>query len=311
MNQEDQKYKIIDTHIHWVDFLQNTDGLWELLKNMDSLSLDKAVIFGLPVKKKWAYHDQKQPSYYLDGYSTCFYYSLTDELLAQAYLALPSDQQKRLSPLICGFNPTDMSSIDYLEMMYEKYPIWKGVGELLLRHDELSTLTNDELPRINHPALRPILDFCQRKKLPVLIHHNSSSIGYENDFVYLHEMKEVLEQYPELKLIWAHCGASRRTMNGQFHRMIGDLMRENTNVFADISWIVYDEEVCYSGEPRMEWIEVLQEFPDRFMIGSDVFGHFEDIKTKLDRYHVLLDRLDPAAAQKLAWQNGAKMFFGD
>jgi hypothetical protein len=52
--------------------------------------------------------------------------------------------------LICGSNPTDASSLDYLEFIYQKYPIWKSIGELLLRHEKLSILTTDELARVNH-----------------------------------------------------------------------------------------------------------------------------------------------------------------
>ncbi|UZR98489.1 hypothetical protein [Chondrinema litorale] len=68
-----------------------------------------------------------------------------------------------MAPLICGFNPTDKFAVEYLEQIYKKYPIWRGVGELLLRYDELSTLNNDELPRVNHEALAPIFNFCIKK----------------------------------------------------------------------------------------------------------------------------------------------------
>lgn len=40
-------YKLIDTHVHWVDFLQNTEGMQALLGQMDEIGLEKVVIFGL------------------------------------------------------------------------------------------------------------------------------------------------------------------------------------------------------------------------------------------------------------------------
>jgi hypothetical protein len=301
--------KLIDTHVHCVDFLQHSEGLSWLLRQMDKAGIEKAVIFGLPVKKKWAVHDKRKPSYYLDGYSTCFYFTLTDELLAQEYLNLNKSDQKRFAPLICGFNPTDVSSLDYLEFIYHKYPIWKGIGELLLRHDELSILTTDELARVNHQALDKVFSFCAQKNIPALIHHNCCSIGFGNDFTYVYELEEVLEKYPRLKFIWAHCGASRRTTNGRYHEMMERLLLKYPNLYADISWVVYEEEICKHGEPKKEWIQLFTRYSERFTIGSDIFGHFDELKSLVERYHLLLEKLPDKAAQNLAWMNAEKLWF--
>ena len=301
--------KLIDTHVHYVDFLQDSEGLGWLLQAMDKAGIEKAVIFGLPVKKKWAAHDKKKPSYYLDGYSACFYFTLTDELLAQAYLSLKKSDQKRFAPLICGFNPTDVSSLDYLEFIYHKYPIWKGVGELLLRHDELSTLTTDELARVDHQALTPIFSFCEQKNIPALVHHNCCSIGFGGDFTYVYELEEVLRKHPTLKLVWAHCGASRRTTNGRYHEMMERMLSRYPNLYVDISWVVYEEEICACGEPKEEWIQLFTRYSERFTIGSDVFGHFNELKSLIERYYRLLEKLPDKTAQSLAWSNAEKLWF--
>ena len=73
---------VIDAHLHFVDFIQDTDGIRRLLKAMDAGNVRKAVIFGLPVKKKWEAFEKKPPHYYLDDNSPCYYFNQTDEILA-------------------------------------------------------------------------------------------------------------------------------------------------------------------------------------------------------------------------------------
>ena len=50
---EKPKFHINDAHLHFVDFLQNTDGIETLIERMDQANVDHQVVFGLPVMKKW------------------------------------------------------------------------------------------------------------------------------------------------------------------------------------------------------------------------------------------------------------------
>ncbi|MFP4089835.1 MAG: hypothetical protein ACLFUB_07855 [Cyclobacteriaceae bacterium] len=54
--------------------------------------------------------------------------------------------------------------------------------------------------------------------------------------------------------------------------------------------------------PQQAWRDLITTYPNRFSIGSDVFGHFSDLREKIDRYRVLLDRLPEEEAQQLAWK---------
>ena len=65
----------IDAHNHLVNFLQQSEGIEELLKAMKASNINKSVIFGMPVMKKWANHQEPAPIYYLSDNSKCYYYS--------------------------------------------------------------------------------------------------------------------------------------------------------------------------------------------------------------------------------------------
>ena len=308
---------VIDTHLHLVTFTQATPGIEQLLKSMDSSEVNKCVIFGLPVKKKWQAPDPLAPTYYLDDDSRCYYWPSTDELVAHEYLKLSLQDRPRFAPLLCGFNPTDLSCIDYVEYMFEKYPFWRGIGELQLRHDDLSNLILEESARANHPALTAVYGFCEKKGVPVLLHQNSTSVGIQDKYVFLHEMREPLERHPNATFVWAHCGCSRRLIHSEYHRMVAYMLDEYPNLCLDFSWVVYDNVVCRPrsgrGEPlipRQEWLDtVILRHPERIVIGSDLVGSFSDHAAILARYNGLFQTVPEEVCMKITQSNAQRIWF--
>lgn len=151
------KYPTIDAHLHVVDFLQESDGLKALLERMDEAKVEKAVIFGVPVTKEWSEWEPEGPNYYLSDNARCYYYALTDTLVAERYLALSKMERARFIPLLCGFNPVDKYAVKHVQRTLKLYPgVFRGIGELLLRHDDLTNLLYGQPPRADHPALETV-----------------------------------------------------------------------------------------------------------------------------------------------------------
>lgn len=295
-------------HCHLVDFLQETQGIKTLLKKMKQHDI-RTVIFGLPIKKKWSVNEPLAPHYYLDDNARCYYYSGTDEIVASEYLKLSPKDRKYFAPTLCGFNPTDLSAIDYVKMMFKKYPFWRGVGELLLRHDDLTNITNEETARANHPALFPIYKFCAEKKVPVCIHQDSTSIERHDIFEYVGELEEALKKHKKTTFIWAHCGISYRISHKNYHIMIEKLLKKYSNLYVDISWIVYEEVICEGSIVKQEWIDLIKKFPNRFMIGSDLIGNFDNYGPVLGRYGLLFEKLPKKAVEMISVKNAEKLYF--
>ena len=95
------RYRTVDCHLHFVDFLQKTDGFPALIKAMDEAGVDQSVVFGMPMAKQWDASMPKAPSYYLSNDSRCFYYSATDFILAEELLSQPEEIRKRFYPFCC------------------------------------------------------------------------------------------------------------------------------------------------------------------------------------------------------------------
>jgi hypothetical protein len=65
------KYRLIDAHLHVVNFTQETPGAEALIEAMDQANVGRAVIFGLPVSKLWAGGEREAPDYYLANDAPC------------------------------------------------------------------------------------------------------------------------------------------------------------------------------------------------------------------------------------------------
>ena len=236
---------VVDAHLHFVDFIQESDGIQRLVAAMDAGRISKAVLFGLPVKKKW-----------------------------------------------------------------DKYAFWRGIGEVLCRHDDLTNMTNEETARVNHLALCDVYELCASRSLPVLIHQNSTSVSIHDDYEHLDELEEVLLRFPKTTFVWAHCGISRRVYHKNYHEMVSTLLGRNPHLYVDISWIVYDDVISSELEPKKHWLETISRHADRFCLGSDLCGHFEHLGKSLARYNGLLRRLTPRTRNLVASGNPERIWFG-
>jgi hypothetical protein len=305
------RYRLIDAHLHVMNFVQETPGLDALLHYMDQANIDKAVVFGLPVTKLWTEYDREPPDYYLANDSPCYYYGYTDVILAEMYRKLAPEQQTRIYPLMCGFNPVDRYAVRHVERLYEQYPeVWSGIGEMLLRHDDLTAFTYGENPRANHGALWPVYQFAADHDLPVLMHQNVTSVTKSDHPVFLHELEEALREFPRTRFLFAHCGMSRRVNVPFYHQMVERLLEAYPHLCVDYSWIVYDVAICPNGRPDPAWVELTEKYSERICLGSDLVTKFERLGPELQRYDVFLDELSETARANVCYLT-AERIYGD
>ncbi|MFP8966206.1 amidohydrolase family protein [Pokkaliibacter sp. CJK22405] len=306
-------YHYTDSHLHFVDFLQHSQGTAELLREMDNAGIDYAMLSGLPVTKKWDEHAPKKPLYMMADDARLYWYSATDDIVGRALEALPKKQQQRFYPFISGFNPSDRNAVDHIERMLNWYPgLWKGIGEVLLRHDDLTALTYGETPRANSLAMQRVYDLAAKHHLPVLLHSNITA-NYEKTPIYLGELEAALAHNRSTKIIWAHAGTSDAINRQQYLPYLAgtldQLLAKNTNLYIDLSWTVLHPYLLDSNnKPRAEWVKLVKKYPSRFFIGSDLIGYFTSQGQTLQSYSPFLDALPDGVAKGLARDNFLKLF---
>jgi len=316
------KHVTIDIHLHMLDFLQKSAGTRKILAAMDGCGVEKAVMIGMPCCKKWSMSEPEQPLYYQDDNGQCYFYSYADQMVADAWLALPDVSRKRFAPVMGSFNPTDIAAVDHVERMWTKYPgLWRGLGEVMCRHDDLtSLLMEDETPVINHMAMRPIYEWCIEKDLNCMVHQNADRTAEaedDGDYEYLWEVQQVLEAFPDLKLIWCHAGVSRRTFEENHHEMIDKMVSDYPNLHVDMSWVVWEECVCdpATAKPKKGWADLFEKHPTRFSIGSDQVGQFINpaggnlLKPEIVKYWTIADVCSPETTKAVLHDNAQRVWF--
>ena len=298
------RYRAADCHLHLVDFLQRTDGIEAALAAMDKAGVEDAIVHGMPLVKEWPQGERLRPEYYLEDDSRCYWYSATDVLVARAVLSLSPEQRRRFHPTICGFNSADRNALDHVKRMIDWYPdFWQGIGEVMTRHDDLTALTYGEPARADNQALDRVFTFAGEHDLPVFLHSNIGSV-WKHEPIYLPEVETAVRTHPNTRFVWCHAGISRRIEIPSLTHDLAQLLPRYPNLHIDVSWVVYESNLLTKDKtPSPAWIELIEAFPDRFIIGSDKVGHFADYPQEIQKYYPFLDALKPQTARKLAREN--------
>ncbi len=297
------KYQIVDGHFHLLNFVQETDGIDEFLKVMDDTGVPESIIIGMPVVKQWDESQKERPTYYLDDDARTYWYSATDFLVGNMVTKLSPDKRKRLHPFICGLNSTDNNAVDHAERMIAAYPgLWEGIGEVFARHDDLTALTYGGTARANTQPFDRLIAFAEKHDMPILIHSNIGPAWRESTD-YLSEIEYAVKNHPNAKIIWAHCGISRRIVIPNHTQILDRMLQTYPNLRVDISWVIFEQEIAPNGVLNKEWPALIEKYPDRFIIGSDVVGSVAQYKSTIQRYYIVLDALTPATAKKVAREN--------
>jgi len=298
------RYRMSDCHLHLVDFLQHTDGINAAVAAMDKCGVEDAVVSGMPVVKEWAQNEHRRPEYYLSDDSRCYWYSATDVLVERQIESMPADQRHRIHPVICGFNGADRNAIEHVQRMVDWFPgFWEGIGEVMTRHDDLTALTYGDPARADNQALSSIFTFAGNHDLPIFLHSDIGSV-WKRDPIYLPEVEAAVSAHPNTRFVWCHAGISRRIEIPTLTSDIGTMLKKYPNLWVDVSWVVYENDLLTKdGQPDAKWTALIEEFPDRFMIGSDKVGRFGDYPAEILKYYKFLDALKPETAKKLAREN--------
>ncbi|MCU1723094.1 amidohydrolase family protein [Pseudomonas sp. 5P_5.1_Bac1] len=306
---EAREYHYSDAHLHYVDFFQESEGMPALLEAMDKARIDQAMISGIPVAKKWHEDEPKRPRYYAGDDADAYWYSATDIYVAAALLKLSPEQRKRFHPFLSGFNPVDKNAVAHIERMLELHPgLWQGIGEVFTRHDDLTALTSGDTPRANNEAMTRIYHLAAEQDMPVLLHSNITSKRERNP-LYLAEIEEPLRNHPHTRFIWAHAGSSLEIHRHQTRMdfllpTLERLLETYPNLYIDLSWSVLQPYLLdEQGTPDRQWLALVERFPERFMLGSDVVGRFGSQGEQLHGFDPFLDALPEAIARKVARDN--------
>ena len=209
---------------------------------------------------------------------------------------------------------------DFLQQAEKKLQTghYFGLGEFILRHYAYSNFGTQGGDDVDLPAdsylMHRIAKLGVKYRVPVLIH-----LEAEPDKV--KEMAHLLDTERSTKFIWAHnCGRSSAPQIREFLIRYPNLMCDLGGMTATQTggygrywpkktpWIHLIEDGSGKLFPEMQIL--FEEFPDRFLLGTDA-AHTPALDMyveRINRFRELLSQLRRETAEKIAYKNAQKLF---
>lgn len=182
-----------------------------------------------------------------------------------------------------------------------------GLGEIILRHAPFQLGPEGgyaSAPANNTPADDPRLVRAYR-----LAGEHGVAVNVHQEAAFTAELARALRAAPETTFVWAHAGHGSADA-------LRAMLRAHPNLMADLSartpWLGAGTLLTGAdGVLRPAWRAVLEEFPDRVLIGLDLFAeaHFQGgyVRQSVDYYRGLLGQFDEPVARLIAHQNAERI----
>ncbi len=209
----------------------------------------------------------------------------------------------------------------------------RGFGEIAIHHMSLVRMGPNhpyEWTAPDHPLLLLLADIAAEKGVPIDIHMDlvPEDMPVPGRPVFNlgktpQELKENLSGFERLlshnrnaKIIWAHAGTDflwTRTVQQQ-----AQLLARNPNLYMSLRFGNGAPPPVYALDPtgklKAGWLQMLQRFPDRFVLGSDSF-HAAGADRKrgpgdeqLEAYRTTLEQMPPELAEAIGHLNAERLF---
>ena len=153
---------------------------------------------------------------------------------------------------------------------------YAGIGEFHAYGDDIKT-----------EVLRGVIRLADEHDLFLHAHSDAAAIDL------------IFEEDQEAIVLWAHAGFDRPAE-------VAAMLRKHRNLWADLA---FRSEQGQGGQVPPEWRALFEEFPDRFMVGTDTFTpeRWPYVPVHADWSRAWLDGLPPEIAENIAWRNAERL----
>ena len=180
-----------------------------------------------------------------------------------------------------------------------------GFGELHIDNSKsFSTFQFARKVKFDNPVIRKIYELANRHGGFVQIHMQADP---EN----LADLERYLGEFPKANTVLSH------SLPYSKQPMLRELLAKHPNLYLDLSRkgsILNDKEAAQaftaSSGPKDNWLKTIEQFPDRFMVGSDTHApdehRYDDVMKEFRQG--LFPYLRPETVKKVAYENAVRLF---
>ena len=209
-----------------------------------------------------------------------------------------------------------------------------GFGEITAHHLSLEPGHPYERVAADHPILRLLADITAKNDAVIELHLDlvaremeipaglASAANPGTLAPNLPEFERLLAHNRKARIVWAHAGSD---MLGHWTVDLSRrLLKENPNLFMSLRMAPgrqpQNHPLTQSGAVREEWIRLLDEFSDRFVIGGDQFfvspgqraGHAVNLSQRSgemrQRIALFLAAMPDPLARKIGYENAIRIY---
>lgn len=208
---------------------------------------------------------------------------------------------------------TDINNSTYQELLKNSDELFssgkiKGFGELILNNK--STNPNVAFRRkvaIDSPPLEAIFSIANKYKAFVQIHA-------EDDEDSVSGIKNLASKFKDVNIILSHCLFTSNT------EMVRDLLKSHPNTYCELSarsrshfpnptTSLAQQRIIYSEDGiKSEWVQLIEDFPERFMVGTDTFNANVNFERNIREIRLgLLPALKSTTIEMVAFKNAVRV----
>ena len=184
----------------------------------------------------------------------------------------------------------------------------KGFGELILNNKQSNpNVSFRRKVKIDSAPIEAMFTIAEKYRAFVQIHSED-----DNDSV--EELRSLSNKYKNTSLILSHCLFTSNV------DLVRSLLANSSNIFCEMSarsrshflnpeserakmMIIYSE-----GTVKPEWINLIEEFPTRFMVGTDTYNPRINFEKNIEEIRGgLLSNLKPSTIELVAYKNAVRV----
>jgi hypothetical protein len=175
---------------------------------------------------------------------------------------------------------------------------WAGIGEAFVNTLGSHVSGGFSVPA-DSPFMRRIFDLSAQYGAPLSVHMDAAPVSVA-------ELRHLLDSNPDGAFIWAHAGWYATPAQ------LRELLQSHPNLYIELSF--RDEPrsffpVSIGGVLQEDWRALLEEMPDRFVLGTDLLPPPTPQKYSelILFWRGVLDQLMPETARMLAHENAIRL----
>ena len=294
---------VVDSHLHFRPFGGAPVPFDEVMGYLRDTGVRYVNVYGigqmLPV--------DSECTYYLDCVGTPVVPTLKNDFAnATDLLASPPEGVHATLAMTFPDLSRPESVVAGIELLDREFPgMFRWMGEVNLVKQALFGNGHEPVPGAAIREWAPFMSLLRERGIPIAIH---SDLGHgEDPTLYLPLMQEVLDRYPDNRIVWMHMGLSLEltTLPAAEHiRLMQSMLDRYPNLMLDITWRIIDDNYFSRADYQPLYVAFLNEYSERILPGTDFLASsnkdFDVYRTELEVTSRILRFVDDEAFRNIA-----------